>query len=66
MGRYLNGYGTEKPVVAPPGWQEWHAVVGPNDWLNPMILENHTGVHKTTTYYGEYSPTRSTRSPTTS
>ncbi len=54
VGRYLNGYGVEKPVTAPPGWQEWHAVVGQNDWTNPMIVENHTGVHTTTTYTGEY------------
>jgi arylsulfatase A-like enzyme len=51
VGRYLNGYGGQS---IPPGWHEWHAVTGANDWLNASMRENHTGTLRTTTYSGTY------------
>lgn len=51
VGRYLHGYGGK---VVPPGWQEWHAVVGHNDWFNPLMRENATGTLASTTYTGQY------------
>jgi N-acetylglucosamine-6-sulfatase len=29
IGKYLNGYGTERPAIVPPGWSEWYGAVDP-------------------------------------
>jgi N-acetylglucosamine-6-sulfatase len=28
VGKYLNGYGYKRPRTVPPGWTDWHALVG--------------------------------------
>jgi arylsulfatase A-like enzyme len=28
VGKYLNGYGTRDPLEVPPGWTDWHGLVG--------------------------------------
>ena len=28
VGKYLNGYGNKRPRTVPPGWTDWHALVG--------------------------------------
>lgn len=54
VGKYLNGYGSVKPVVVPPGWQEWHAAVGGGDYFTTKLRENTGGVLATRTYAGTY------------
>src|SRR5215213_706392 len=34
VGKYLNKYGLVKPVVVPPGWDEWHAGLGDNNYFS--------------------------------
>jgi N-acetylglucosamine-6-sulfatase len=29
IGKYLNGYGTDRPAIVPPGWSEWYGAVDP-------------------------------------
>ncbi len=54
VGKYLNGYGSVKPVVVPPGWQEWHAAVSGGNYLTTRLRENTGGVLATRTYSGIY------------
>ncbi len=54
VGKYLNGYGTVKPVAVPPGWQEWHGAVGGGDYYTTKLRENTGGVLATRTYSGTY------------
>lgn len=54
VGKYLNGYGSVKPVVVPPGWVEWHASVSGGNYLYTRLRENTGGVLSTRTYDGPY------------
>jgi arylsulfatase A-like enzyme len=54
VGKYLNGYGLQKPVVVPPGWVEWHASVGGGNYFYTRLRENTGGVLATRTYDGPY------------
>ncbi|MDQ3457507.1 MAG: sulfatase-like hydrolase/transferase [Actinomycetota bacterium] len=50
-GKYLNHYG-EKPVKVPPGWADWHGIVGGGDYFDTRVFENgvprqYTGVYQT-------------------
>ncbi len=29
IGKFMNGYGSDRPAVVPPGWSEWYASVDP-------------------------------------
>jgi arylsulfatase A-like enzyme len=29
IGKYLNGYGSDRPAIVPPGWSEWYGAVDP-------------------------------------
>jgi N-acetylglucosamine-6-sulfatase len=29
IGKFMNGYGTDRPAIVPPGWSEWHGAVDP-------------------------------------
>ncbi len=55
VGKYLNGYGTVKPVVRPPGWLDWHAsVAGGNYFLTKLREKNGAAPIVTNTYDGPY------------
>lgn len=32
IGKYFNGYGKEDPTYVPPGWTDWHALLGPSTY----------------------------------
>lgn len=32
IGKYLNGYGTDRPPIVPPGWSEWYGAVDPTTY----------------------------------
>ncbi len=32
VGKYLNGYGRDDPTYVPPGWSDWHALLGPSTY----------------------------------
>lgn len=32
IGKYLNGYGLQKPVPVPPGWTDWHGSIDPTTY----------------------------------
>jgi len=42
IGKYLNGYGFDSPVDAPPGWSEWHTLLDPRAqrYFGFTLLEN--------------------------
>jgi arylsulfatase A-like enzyme len=40
IGKYLNGYGTKNPLEIPPGWSDWHAVVGQVSYYDYTVNEN--------------------------
>jgi N-acetylglucosamine-6-sulfatase len=44
VGKYLNGYGRQDPVLVPPGWSEWYASVRGSVY-NYDLNENGTIVH---------------------
>jgi arylsulfatase A-like enzyme len=53
--KYLNGYGSVKPVVMPPGWQEWHASVSGGNYFSTRLREkNGSSPIATHTYDGPY------------
>jgi N-acetylglucosamine-6-sulfatase len=54
VGKFLNHYGLVKPVTVPPGWAEWHAALGANNYYSTALRENHTGTLVTTRYDGQY------------
>ncbi len=49
-GKYLNQYGAARPVTVPPGWDDFHGIVGGGDYFNTRVFEN--GV--ATQYTGPY------------
>jgi arylsulfatase A-like enzyme len=32
VGKYLNGYGRRDPTEIPPGWTDWHGLIGPTTY----------------------------------
>lgn len=42
VGKYLNGYGLNKPVTAPPGWSDWNGAIDPTTYryFGFSLLEN--------------------------
>ncbi len=42
LGKYLNGYGRQRPTEIPPGWGEWYASVDPSTYryYNYTLNEN--------------------------
>jgi N-acetylglucosamine-6-sulfatase len=32
IGKYFNGYGKDDPSYVPPGWTDWHALLGPSTY----------------------------------
>jgi N-acetylglucosamine-6-sulfatase len=42
VGKYLNGYGNADPTEIPPGWTEWHALLGSaaNQYYDYTLNEN--------------------------
>jgi N-acetylglucosamine-6-sulfatase len=50
VGKYLNKYGSVKPITVPPGWDDWHAIVGGGNYFDTRLFENGT-THR---YTGPY------------
>jgi N-acetylglucosamine-6-sulfatase len=40
VGKYLNGYGLKNPTLVPPGWSEWHGVVGIVNFYDYRVNQN--------------------------
>jgi N-acetylglucosamine-6-sulfatase len=32
IGKYMNGYGTDRPAIVPPGWTSWYGAVDPTTY----------------------------------
>jgi N-acetylglucosamine-6-sulfatase len=47
IGKYLNGYGRQRPTEVPPGWDEWFGSVDPSTYryYDYMLNENGKLVH---------------------
>ncbi|MGH3715505.1 MAG: sulfatase family protein [Micromonosporaceae bacterium] len=43
VGKYLNMYGSENPREVPPGWREWHGLVGSSTYQMWGYKINHNG-----------------------
>lgn len=43
VGKYLNGYGRADPRQVPPGWTEWHGLLGPTAYRFLGFAMNHDG-----------------------
>ena len=43
VGKYLNGYGLQRPEEIPPGWDEWHAPVDPTTFRYFGFTQNENG-----------------------
>jgi arylsulfatase A-like enzyme len=44
VGKYLNGYGSRDPTEVPPGWTDWHALVGVSTYRYFGFTINDNGV----------------------
>ncbi len=46
VGKYMNGYGSDRPAIVPPGWTEWYGAVDPTTYRmwNYTLNENGTQV----------------------
>jgi arylsulfatase A-like enzyme len=44
VGKYLNGYGSKDPTTVPPGWTDWHALVGESVYQYFGFTINDNGV----------------------
>src|SRR4051794_14229105 len=55
VGKYLNGYGSRDPKEGPPGWTDWHALVGVSTYRYFGFTMNDGGVTtrypRTAAYY---------------
>ncbi|MGI8694001.1 MAG: sulfatase family protein [Geodermatophilaceae bacterium] len=40
VGKYLNNYGENEPLLVPPGRDDWHASVGNGDYDHGWVFEN--------------------------
>ncbi|CAG4932466.1 unnamed protein product [Colias eurytheme] len=52
-GKYLNNYGAKDaggPEIVPPGWSEWHGLVGNSVYYNYTISNNGVPTHSTDLY----------------
>ncbi|XP_072934371.1 N-acetylglucosamine-6-sulfatase-like [Epargyreus clarus] len=52
-GKYLNEYGVKSaggPEVVPPGWSEWHGLVGNSVYYNYTLSNNGVPTHSTDLY----------------
>jgi arylsulfatase A-like enzyme len=52
VGKYLNGYGKTIPTYVPPGWTEWHGLLGPTVYSFFGFAINNDGHVRS--YPGEY------------
>jgi N-acetylglucosamine-6-sulfatase len=43
IGKYLNGYGTQRPREVPPGWGEWYGSVDPRPTTTSPTASTRTG-----------------------
>jgi arylsulfatase A-like enzyme len=43
VGKYLNGYGRTDPRYVPPGWTEWHGLLGPSTYRYTGFTFNSDG-----------------------
>ncbi len=43
IGKFLNGYGSEKPADVPPGWNEWYGAVDPTTYRMWGYVLNENG-----------------------
>ena len=43
VGKYLNGYGARDPTQVPPGWSEWHGLLGSSTYRYYDYWLNHDG-----------------------
>jgi len=48
IGKYVNGYGEDRPTEIPPGWDDWHGTVDPSTYFYYRTTFNDNG--KLTTY----------------
>jgi arylsulfatase A-like enzyme len=44
VGKYLNGYGSRRPKEVPPGWTDWHGLVGESTYRYFDFTMNDNGV----------------------
>ncbi|HTE63953.1 MAG TPA: sulfatase [Solirubrobacteraceae bacterium] len=47
VGKFLNGYGSADPHEVPPGWDEWHALLGASTYRYYDYAMNHDGAVRT-------------------
>ena len=47
VGKFLNGYGNADPYEVPPGWDEWHALLGRSTYRYYDYTVNHDGALRT-------------------
>jgi N-acetylglucosamine-6-sulfatase len=52
IGKYFNGYGRLVPDYVPPGWTEWHGLLGPSVYSFFGFAINNNG--RARTYPGQY------------
>lgn len=43
IGKYMNGYGTDRPAIVPPGWTEWYGAVDPTTYRMWNFTLNENG-----------------------
>lgn len=43
IGKFLNGYGTDRPAIVPPGWTEWYGLVDPTTYRSYGYTLNENG-----------------------
>ena len=56
IGKYLNGYGTDRPAIVPPGWSEWYGAVDPTTYRMWNYTLNENGRQVTYGAPGEENP----------
>jgi N-acetylglucosamine-6-sulfatase len=52
IGKYFNGYGLTNVTYVPPGWTEWHGLLGPRQYDYYGFMVNNDGVLRS--YPGRY------------
>jgi N-acetylglucosamine-6-sulfatase len=43
IGKYMNGYGSDRPAIVPPGWTEWYGAVDPTTYRMWNFTLNENG-----------------------
>lgn len=51
VGKFINNYGAVKPVLVPPGWEDWHATVSGGNYFSTRLRESTTGANPVTRLY---------------